>query len=563
MKFEEFKVKVPNAKKVMEKVNKYEEAFKNAQNAKEAKKIIDKANKYLEDISSDVSVIQIHFSIDTRDEKIRKAYEKVNNTMPLVSEAINELNKAMAASKFRPELEEMYGKHLFEMIDNSLKTFKPEIIPDMIKENELVMQYESILGGAQIEFRGNTYNLSQMSKFKTDLDRETRREASLATDKWGDEHAEEMENIYGELVKVRDSMAKKLGFKNYIEVAYLNLGRLDYNAEMVKKYRDQLYEEVVPLATSLYKRQKRRLGYKKMHYYDWALDFLSGNPLPNGDEPVLVENAQKMYDEMSDVTGEFMHFMRDNHLLDLTAKPGKQPGGYMSYIPKYKSPFIFSNFNGTSGDVDVLTHEFGHALQAYLTRNVKVGDYRSPGLEACEIHSMSMEFLAWPWMNLFFDDADKYRFAHLEGAVLFLPYGASVDEFQHWVYENVNATNKEREDKWNEIDKKYRPMLDNSESSFYGRGRRWLLQGHIFSTPFYYIDYTLAQVCAFQFLVESQKNRDKAWKKYLKYSKLGGKYPFITLLNKAHIKVPFEEGNLKKIIRPVKKILNSFDDSKF
>ena len=563
MKFEEFKVKVPNVKKVMEKVNKFQSDFVNAQSAKEAKKVFDKASKYLENVGGDVAVIQIHFSINTQDPKIRKAYEKVNQTMPLVSEAVNALNIAMATSKFRPELEEMYGKHLFDMIDASLKTFKPEIIEDMIKENELVMKYESILGGAQIEFRGQTYNLSQMSKFKTDLDRETRKEASLATDAWGDSVAEEIENIYGELVHVRDNMAKKLGFKSYTEVAYLNMGRLDYDAEMVKKYRDQLYEVVVPISTSLYKRQKRRLGYGKMHYYDWALDFLSGNPKPVGDEPVLVENAQKMYDEMSPETGEFMHFMRDNHLLDLTAKPGKQPGGYMSYIAKYKSPFIFSNFNGTSGDVDVLTHEFGHALQAYLTRNMKIGDYRSPGMEACEIHSMSMEFLAWPWMNLFFDDAEKYRFAHLAGAVNFLPYGAAVDEFQHWVYDNVNATNKEREEKWTEIDTKYRPMLDYSESSFYGRGRRWLLQSHIFGSPFYYIDYTLAQVCAFQFLVESQKNRDKAWKKYLKYSKLGGRYPFITLLEKAHIKVPFYEGNLKKIMAPVKKILNSFDDSKF
>ncbi len=563
MKFEEFKVKVPNAKKVMEKVNKFQEDFKNAKDAKEAKRIIDKANKYLEGISSDVAVIQIHFSIDTRDQKIRKAYEKVNQTMPLVSEAINGLNIAMATSKFRSELEVMYGKHLFDMIDNSLKTFKPEIIPEMIKENELVMKYESILGDAQIEYNGQIYNLSQMSKFKTDKDREVRRLASLATDKWGDEHALEIENIYGELVKVRDTMAKKLGFKSYTELAYLNMGRLDYNADMVKKYRDQIYKEVTPIATLLYKKQKRRLGYKKMHYYDWGLSFLSGNSTPVGDEKVLVEHAQKMYDEMSKETGEFMHFMRDNHLLDLTAKPGKQPGGYMSYIPKYKSPFIFSNFNGTSGDVDVLTHEFGHALQAYLTRNMKIGDYRSPGMEACEIHSMSMEFLAWPWMELFFDDANKYRFSHLASAITFIPYGAAVDEFQHWVYDNVNATNKEREDKWNEIDKKYRPMLDNSDSSFYSRGRRWLLQSHIFSSPFYYIDYTLAQVCAFQFLVESRKNKDKAWKKYLKYSKLGGRYPFITLLEKAHIKVPFYEGNLKKIMRPVKKIILSFDDTKF
>ena len=159
-------------------------------------------------------------------------------------------------------------------------------------------------------------------------------------------------------------MAIKLGFKNYIELGYLRLGRTDYNADDVRKYRAQIYEHVVPLVNKIVKQTSKRIGIRKPYIYDLNQSFKDGNPLPKGDEPVLVKNATKMYDEMSKETGEFFRFMVENELLDLTARPGKRSGGYMTYFPRYKAPFIFANFNGTQGDVDVLTHEVGHAFQA-------------------------------------------------------------------------------------------------------------------------------------------------------------------------------------------------------
>ena len=359
-------------------------------------------------------------------------------------------------------------------------------------------------------------------------------------------------------------MAKKLGFKNYIELGYLNLGRVDYDASMVKNYRDQIFNDVVPIVKKLRKRQSERIGIQNPKFYDYNLDFLSGNATPKGDTPYLVECATKMYHDMSKESGEFFDFMVENNLLDLDAKPGKAGGGYMTYIPRYKSPFIFANSNGTRGDVDTLTHEVGHAFQAYLGSKISVPDFRMPTLEACEIDSMSMEFFAWPYMELFFkEEADKYRFAHLDGAISFLPYGVEVDEFQHFVYEHPELTHKERCLKWKELDKKYRPWLDFDGNEFLENGHFWIKQSHIFGVPFYYIDYTLAQVLALEFKNEMEKNPAKAWKKYIKLLKMGGKYPFLTLITNDKLMNPFESGTVKKIIKPQIKVLDSFDDKSF
>ena len=286
--------------------------------------------------------------------------------------------------------------------------------------------------------------------------------------------------------------------------------------------------------------------------------------MPAGDQQYLVNAAHEMYSDMSPETKVFFEMMQSRHLLDLDARKGKAPGGYMSYLSSYKAPFIFSNFNGTDGDVNVLTHEAGHALQAYLSRNIKIPEYQSPTLEACEIHSMSMEFFAWKYMDKFFgENAEKYKFLHLSDAIKFLPYGISIDEFQHWVYENPNATHQERCAKWREIESRYTPHKRYDDTPTYGHGAYWMRQAHVFGSPFYYIDYTLAQVVAFQFLVEMNKNREKAFKKYIKLCKFGGQAPFVTLLEKNHLRNPFEDGNVAKVVKPLVKLLKGFDISKF
>lgn len=561
MKFEEYPLVVPSLEELSKEYEKLIAKLENAKNADEQINTFRQVMKFDDHVETMFTIISIRYSLDTTNETYVHAQDVMDEVAPQLQVYSEKINKIMLNSPYRKELEDAFGSYLFKQLELALKCFDAKIIEDLQKENKLVSKYDKVMAGAKIKFNGQTYNLSQMGKFTTDVDRNVRKKATKAVAKFFEKNHEEIGQIYDDLVHVRDNMAKKLGFKSFIELGYARLGRLDYNDKDVANYRKQIQEVFVPIWVRLFKRQMKRIKIRSPRFYDLGLNYLTGNPRPIGDAHFLVEQARTMYKEMSKETGEFFDFMTENHLMDLEARPGKQGGGYMTYLAEYKSPFIFSNFNGTSGDVDVLTHEFGHAYQGYCSRNIKVPSYRSPTLEACEIHSMSMEFFAWPWMDKFFgENADKYRYAHLADAMMFLPYGVTVDEFQHFVYENPNATHAERCAKWREIEKKYTPLKNYKGFDVYEEGNLWLRQSHIFQTPFYYIDYTLAQVVAFQFLVEMHKNQPRAWAKYNRLCKMGGKYPFTELLSHAHLRNPFEDGSLKKIARPLNKILKSFDD---
>lgn len=560
MLFEEMPLRCPSVSRIEAKIRVLTDYLENAQTKEDAIKAVNKYFKIQNEVNTDFTIISINFTLNTQDPKIKKYNDTIDEISPIVNNYFKKFEEAMVKSKFRQDLENKFGKLLFVQIENGFKCFDEKIIPLLQEENKLVSDYQALLASAKIEYKGETLNLSQIGKYMSDKDPEVRVESAKLYYGFLSEHDEEIGTIYDKLVKLRDKMAKELGYSNYIEFGYLRLGRVDYNAEMVAGYREQIKRDVVPVVYKLRKNQAKRLGYKNPIFLDYNLFFEDGNAKPAGDTNYLVDCAQKMYNEMGTESGEFFKFMVDNHLMDLDARAGKAGGGYMTFIPRYKSPFIFANSNGTSSDVDTLTHEVGHAFQGYLCRNVKIPNYQMPTLEACEIDSMSMEFFAYPWMNLFFKDgADKYRFAHLDGAISFLPYGAEVDEFQHFVYEHPELTHKERCAKWAELEKVYRPWLNFKGFEYLENGGWWVRQSHIFASPFYYIDYTLAQVLALQFKCEMDKNRERAWKKYIKLLKMGGKYPFLTLVEKDRLRNPFVDGNVKKVIKPQVKILNEFE----
>ena len=563
IKFSEYPLVVPNAKRLSMKMDKLISDLKACQTANEAFKVINKINSYFEDLETETSVIYVLYTCDTTNEQYKKAQETVDELSPLFGKYSTDVQKILVNASYRPELEKKYGSYLFQKYEAGLKTFDEKIMPDLVKENKLVSEYDMILGGAQLEFRGETLNLSQLGKYMQDKDRETRKAAAKAMDKWLGENEEKIAQIYDELVHVRVEIAKKLGFESFTDLAYLRLGRVDYNADMVKVYREQIAKEVVPVCQKLYKIQMKNLGIRKPQYYDYNLMFASGNPMPAGNKDYLVEQAHKMYSDLGPESKEFFDFMTKYELMDLEARKGKAPGGYQTTFPAYQSPFIFSNFNGTQGDVNVLCHEGGHAFQAYLSRSIKVSEYRQPTLESCEIHSMSMEFFAWPYMDGFFGkDAEKYKYAHLADSIEFLPYGATIDEFQHWVYAHPEASHAERCAAFKEIENKYTPHKKYDDCPTLVKGTIWMRQSHVFAVPFYYIDYTLAQVVAFQFAIENMKNHEKAWKKYIKLCKCGGKYPFQELLAKNHLRCPFQDGNVRKVIKPLERVLKGFDTSK-
>ncbi len=560
IKFSNYPFIVPTRKRMCNKFESLISELKQCGSARTASLAVKHWNKYTEEIGTEFAVISVLYSLDTRNKAYQRAQAAIDELSPLISDYSNQFQKILLKAKYRKELEAQYGKYLFKMYEANQKAFDQKIMDDLAEENRLTSQYDMIMGTAQVDFRGEKLNLSQLGKYMQDTDRETRREAAKTMDKWLEEHEAAIADIYDKLVKLRDGMAKKLGFKNFVDLGYLRLGRTDYHAKEVKGYRKQIADEVVPVCQKLYKTQMKALGIKDPQYFDYNLMFASGNPKPAGDTKFIVKTANDMFSKLSPETKEFFAFMQKYELLDLDARAGKAPGGYQTYFPTYHSPFIFSNFNGTQGDVNVLTHESGHAFQAYTCRGFKIPEYMQPTLESCEIHSMSMEFFAWPYMDKFFGkDALKYKYSHLVDAIEFLPYGITIDEFQHWVYEHPKATHEERCAAFKEIESRYTPHKKYDDCPTLNKGTYWLRQGHVFSSPFYYIDYTLAQVCAFQFLIEDQKNHAKAWKKYYKLTKCGGKYPFTELLEHNHMKNPFEEGTIKKVMSGLNKILKTFD----
>jgi len=535
--------------------------FKSADNFESQNETMKKIIALRNEVESMGELVGIRHTIDTTDNFYEKEQDFLDEAMPKYQGVVNEYYEALIDSKFRKELEQKWGKQLFNLAEMSIKTFKPEIIEDLQRENKLVSEYTKLTASAKIMFDGEEKNLSQMTPYAQSQERKVRKAANEAVAGFFKENESKFDEIYDELVKVRNEIAKKLGYENYVKLGYMRMMRSDYDSNMVANYRQQVLEHIVPVSVELKKRQAERLGLDSLKYYDEPLKFTTGNAIPKGEPEWIVNNGKKMYNELSPETSEFFNFMLDRELLDLVSKKGKAGGGYCTYISKYKSPFIFSNFNGTSGDVDVLTHEAGHAFQVYCSRVYEVPEYGFPTYEACEIHSMSMEFFTWPWMNLFFEqDELKYKFAHLSGALTFIPYGVTVDEFQHFVYENPEATPEERKSKWREIEKKYLPDRDYEDNDILNRGGYWFRQGHIFSTPFYYIDYTLAQVCAFQFWVKSSQNREEAWNNYLTLCKAGGSKPFLELVELANLKNPFKDGTIEFVIPEIKNWLNDVND---
>ena len=561
MKFNEYKYEHLDLEKIKKEFSELIESFEKAENVERQITAFDKIIKLRNHIETMQTLVSVRHSIDTNNEFYDKENEYMDEISPILFGFTNDFYKALVNSKFKDELIQKYGKFLFDLAENTLKTFSPEIIPDAQEENRLSSKYSKLIASAKIDFDGKELNLSQMVPYTQSKDRNVRIEAAKKVAQFFAENQDEFDNIYDSLVKVRTRMAQKMGYKNFVEFGYKQLSRLEYDAKMVEGYRKQVLENIVPLHTELRERQGKRLGVDKLKFYDEAIKFNSGNADPHGSPEWILNNGKTMYKELSKETDEFFTFMTENNLLDLLSKKGKMSGGYCTYIPEHKAPFIFANFNGTSHDIDVLTHEAGHAFQVYQSRGFKVPEYLWPSYEACEIHSMSMEFLTWPWMDLFFEnDTDKYKFIHLSEALLFIPYGVTVDEFQHWVYENPEVTPKERREKWIEIEKKYLPTRDYGEVEELKNGIFWFRQGHIFSSPFYYIDYTLAQVCAFQFWIKSRENREKAWKDYLNLCKLGGSKPFFELMKSANLKNPFEEGTLAFVIPKIKEYLDNVDD---
>ena len=549
MKFSEMPYSRPDMEALAAATTQTLEAMKAAPNAAGQIAAYDAYEKKMQTAGTMQQIAYIRHTINTKDEFYNAENDYMDEIGPKLQELTHRVNTALLESPYRAELERHYGALMFKNLEIAARSFSPALVELMQEENKLVSEYQNLYASATVEFDGKTMPLPLLGPYKQDPDRAVRKAAYEADAKFFDSHREELDTLYDKLVKVRDAQAKKMGLPNYIPLGYDRMGRNCYTAKDVAAFRDQIAEDMVPIVAKVKEAQRRRIGVEKLAFYDEPISFADGNAVPEGTPDEILAAGKKMYQELSPETAEFIDFMFENELFDVLSRDGKAPGGYCTEIADYKSPFIFSNFNATAGDVDVLTHEAGHAFEAYRAFKQELPSLlHSPTIEACECHSMSMEFLTAPWHHLFFGkQTDKYELGHCEDALVFIPYGCMVDEFQHKVYENPGMTPEQRNELWLSLEKKYRPWIDFDNLPFYSRGGGWQRQLHIYEVPLYYIDYCMAQTVAFQFWNLSRENYAEAWKRYMTFVDKAGTATFAELVESAGLKVPYHAGCIKEI----------------
>jgi M3 family oligoendopeptidase len=526
-----------------------EASLAKAKSADEALAVVKYWDDYRRELATWEALVDLRFNQDTRNEQYRRDRDLCDELRPKFTDWEVKIKRMLLHGPWREAVQKKYGPQAIALWEADLKTFEPAIERDLVDEAKLQSEYTELTAAARFKFRGQDLNLSGIVKYREDADRATRHEAEKVRWQWFADNRGPLDRIYDSQVKLRTDMAKKLGFANYIGLGYARMKRVDYTQNDVERFRAAVREDLVPLCVELRKRQAARLGVDKLMFWDEAVHDPQGNPAPKDDHDWLVTQAQKMFDDVGGGLDDFFRLMTKCHLTDLKNRDGKSPGGFCTSFPTAGMPYIFANFNGTKHDVEVFTHEMGHAFQGYMSREQPLVDYLWPTYESCEIHSMGLEFLTWPQMELFFgDDAERFRRIHLEQSLLFIPYGVAVDHFQHLVYERPEASPAERFAMWQEMERTYLPWRDYGDLPHVVDGGFWQFQRHIYLNPFYYIDYTLAQTCALQLWVRSQKDYKATIEDYVKLCRRGGEAPFQELARSAGLVSPFEQGCLRDVV---------------
>lgn len=552
MKFSEYKYERPSFDDINKKIVSLIDEMKKSNDFEEFDKNIVEINKIRNHIESMKTLASLKYSINTHDESISLENKYWDEHGPEYKKIDKLFYEAIVNSNFEKEIEQKYGKHFYKLVEFSLKEFSEDIVEELKIENKLCSEYTKLLASVKILYDGKYNNLSQMNKYMLSYNREERRKSSERFYNYFESIEDKFDSVFDELVKVRDRIAKKLGYDNFVELGYIRMKRTEYNESDVVKFRDEVRKKWIPLVYEFNNQKKKRLGIDELKYYDDDVEYPGWNMEPETDYDETIEAASKMYHELSKETGEFFDFMVENGFMDLETKESKGFGGYCTYIPEIKAPFIFSNFNKTFDDVDTLTHEAGHAFQLYMSRDIDMPEINFPTLDCCEIHSMSMELLTWPWMKLFFKDNDeKFKRTHMATIVRLIPYCMIVDEFQHIIYKNPELTPLERKSEWRRLEKIYTPWKDYDKNDFLEKGCWWFKQGHIFKNPFYYIDYALAEVCALQIWSDMEEDYDRVLNSYMKICKDAGKRSFVETVEKGNLKSPFEKGCLDNIIEKI------------
>ena len=557
MKFSELPYTRPDLDVLSEKLDQLTRRIQNAESVQEQIQVVHEFDTITNDFATMTTIAHIRSTCNSNDKFYADEKAYCDSIAPLAEEKTLAVRKALYDSPFRKELEEAFGPLLFTNMEMDARAFSPELIPLMQEESRLVREYQSLCAGARISFDGKILTLSELGAYKSSPDRELRRKALIAEGTFFDDHQAQFDKIFDDLVKNRTEQAHRLGMKNYVELGYLRRKRNCYTPKDVDVFRKQVIADVVPINMELKKEQAQEIGVDQLRFWDNDYFYDDGNPAPQGTYDEILAAGRKMYTELSPETADFIKQMMDDDMFDVLPHEGKAPGGFCSFLPNIGSSFIYSNFNGTAGDVDVLTHEAGHAFFNYMSRSICPALLRKPSQDGCETHSMSMEFLTAPWHHLFFgEQTDKYERFHAQSALLFIPYGCMVDHFQELVYIHPNWTPEQRNEAWLWLEKQYRPYLDFEDLPFYSRGAGWQRQRHIYLYPFYYIDYAMAQTMSLQFWARSLKDWPETWKQYLKFLSYGGTRTFIDIVEQVGLLSPLKEGTMASICGTIKQWLD-------
>ena len=555
MKISEIKYVRPDKEQVLAHLADIRQRMENAQTLEDFYAVHDEYKAYSEDLSTNMRIAFIRFTQDTRNEFYAAEQDYLDEIGPEISVANAKSANCYLTTKFRKQLEERFPAVMFKNLQMAVDAADPRIVEDRVEENKVTTSYTKLMSSIVIDFEGEKLTMAGIGKYFTSPDRDLRKRAVYA---WGqaiEDNKEQLDEIYDKLVKIRTRMGRKLGYDGFAPLGYLQMQRNCYTKEDIARFRENVLKYLVPLASKIRNKVGKELGIDKQYYYDNGI-FTVEEPKPIGTPQEMFDNASKMYNEMSEETGKLFDTMRESECFDVMSREGKWGGGYCEGLPKYKLPFILANWNGSAGDVDVLTHEFGHALEFYKSFFIESEFLCSISMETAEVHSMSMEFLAYPWIDLFFGDkTPEYKFYHIGGAVTFIPYGTIVDWFQQSCYDNPDMTPAERNEMYNKMEKQFLPHMTTEGIPALQDGRRWQRQAHIFESPFYYIDYCFAQFTALQFLALSQEDYKGAFAKYIKFLNFGGTKPFTELLSECGLLSPFEEESFKLVVASCEKIL--------
>jgi oligoendopeptidase F len=442
-------------------------------------------------------------------------------------------------------------------LENRRALFRDANIPRETQLAELEQQYQKKIGAMTVTFRGEERTLPQMAPFLEETDRSVRKEAWELSAFRRLQDREALDDLFDEMKKLRIEIAHEAGFSDFVEFAFRNRERFDYGPADTIRFHEAVEQVVVPLAKQIQKEQQESLGVDLLRPWDLSVDRLGRPPLKPFDQvEKLAAGTERIFRDVDPELGEQFAFMRSRELLDLANRKGKAPGGYQTTFEDARLPFIFMNAVGLDGDLRTLLHEGGHAFHTLASRGEALAAYRESPLEFCEVASMSMELLGARELEAFYDRAEGERSNRklLEGIVLILPWIATVDAFQHWIYGHPHHTADERRAAWRDLLERFGGIVDYSGYEA-ARDHSWHRQLHIFLYPFYYIEYGIAQLGALQVWQRSLSDRARAVADYKKALALGGSRPLPELFAAAGIRFDFSEQIIGPLMETIRKEL--------